>query len=204
MADATSFEGDTTMKPAIAAMMMAGLCAASAEAQSVETYRDQVLAVANTELQAWISDPIFIYAIREQNEINAGITPRKIKILDHHWKEGGRRGPMVGEVLDRQGSMILRDRREHSGGVVTEIFLMDRYGLNVAQSDRTSDYWQGDEAKFTETFEKGVGAIHVSEVKYDESTGKVQTQVSMTVADPDSGAAIGAVTFGIDLNVLTN
>lgn len=192
------------MKLTAAAAMLAGLCAASAEAQSVDTYRDQVLAVANTELQAWIEDPVFIYAIHEQNEMNFGITPRKIKILEHHWKEGGSRGAMVGEVLDRQGSMILRDRREHSGGVVTEIFLMDRYGLNVAQSDRTSDYWQGDEAKFIETFGKGPGAIHVSELKLDESTGKVQTQVSMTVADPDTGEAIGAVTFGIDLNVLTH
>ncbi len=38
---------------------------------------------------------------------------------------------------------------------MTEVFVMDARGLNVAASDVTSDYWQGDEEKFSETFPKG-------------------------------------------------
>ncbi|MEM9046583.1 MAG: PDC sensor domain-containing protein, partial [Pseudomonadota bacterium] len=132
------------------------------------------------------------------------ISERKITRLDKAWVKGGSRGPMVGDLIGRQASVILRDRRELSNGVITEIIVMDQHGLNVAISDPTSDFYQGDEAKYQDTYLKGPGAVHVSELEFDESTQKVQTQVSMTVVDPDNGVPIGAVTFGIDLTALTN
>ncbi|MEL6337221.1 MAG: PDC sensor domain-containing protein, partial [Pseudomonadota bacterium] len=129
---------------------------------------------------------------------------RRIDRLDKMWRAEKGKGPMIGDLLDRQASIILRDRRELSNGVITEIILMDQYGLNVAISDPTTDFWQGDEAKYQDTYLKGRGAVHVSEVEFDESTGFDQTQVSMTVVDPDNGQPIGAVTFGINLEVLSS
>ena len=41
---------------------------------------------------------------------------------------------------------------------------MDAMGLNVAASDVTSDYWQGDEAKFKKTYAVGSGAIFIDEL----------------------------------------
>jgi hypothetical protein len=128
----------------------------------------------------------------------------RINKLDYQWREEGSFGALVVDLLDRQASIIARDRREASDGVVNEIIVMDAYGLNVAISDRTSDYFQGDEAKWQETFQKGPDAVHISELEFDESTGKVQTQVSLTVVDPETGEPIGAVTLGISLEKLTN
>ncbi|MEM6489180.1 MAG: hypothetical protein AAF677_13100 [Pseudomonadota bacterium] len=173
-------------------------------ADSILRYAALVQEVAENELQGWITDPIFVYAIREQNAMFGSLSARRIERLDRQWIAEKGRGPMIGDLLDRQASIILRDRRELSKGVITEIILMDQYGLNVAISDPTSDYYQGDEAKYQDTYLKGPGAVHVSEVEYDESTGFDQTQVSMTVVDPDTGAPIGAVTFGINLEVLEN
>lgn len=180
----------------------AALAATGAEARDVSAYAALVKEVAATELQGWITDPVFVYAIREQNEMHASMDERKIKRLDRQWIAEGGYGPMIRDLLDRQASIILRDRRELSNGVITEIIIMDRFGLNVAISDPTSDYFQGDEAKYQDTYLKGPGSVHVSEVEFDASTGLDQTQVSMTVVDPDDGSPIGAVTFGINLNVL--
>ncbi|MEO1721302.1 MAG: hypothetical protein AAFR84_02735, partial [Pseudomonadota bacterium] len=147
--------------------------------------------------------PIFLYAIREQNERNGTLRQGKIDFLDQEWRAENGSGPMIFDLLDRQASVILRDRRELSNGVITEIILMDQYGLNVAISDPTSDFWQGDEAKYQETYLLGQGAVHVGEIEFDDSTQLYQTQVSMTVTDPENGdAPIGAVTFGINLDVL--
>lgn len=167
-------------------------------------FAEQVRAVAEGELQLWITDPIMIRAIKDANEINAGMTERRIARLDLRWRAEDGQGPMIGDLLDRQASILLRDRRESSNGVITEIIVMDRWGLNAAISDPTTDYYQGDEAKYIETFLIGPGAVHVSEIEFDESTQKYQTQVSMTVVDPETGAPIGAVTFGIDLDVLNS
>ncbi len=179
------------------------LFGAGAFAQDQE-YAEQVRKVAEGELQLWITDPVMIYAIKEQNVAHAGLTERKIKRLDRRWIAEGGSGPMIGDLLDRQASVLLRDRRELSGGIITEIIVMDQYGLNVAISDPTSDYFQGDEAKYLETYLLGPGAVHVSDIEFDESTQQVQTQVSMTVVDPETGEPIGAVTFGINLEVLNN
>ena len=75
-------------------------------------------------------------------------------------------------------------------------------GLNVGQSDPTSDYWQGDEAKWKKTFKVGPNAVHVSEAEMDDSTQMLQSQASVTITDPATGKAIGAITVGINLNEL--
>ncbi|MEO0762698.1 MAG: hypothetical protein AAFZ09_12965 [Pseudomonadota bacterium] len=189
----------------ICALAVAGcVCSAGADAQDISKYSEVVQNIAAGELQTWITDPVFVYAIREQNETFGTLSERRIKRMDRQWIAENGRGPMIGDLLDRQASIILRDRRELSSGVITEIILMDKYGLNVAISDPTSDFFQGDEAKYQDTYLIGPGAVHVSEVEFDDSTGVDQTQVSMTVVDPVSGAPIGAVTFGINLEVLIN
>ena len=62
----------------------------------------------------------------------------------------------------------------------------------------TSDYWQGDEAKFKRSFNSGQGQIFVDEVEFDESSQVYVVQVSVPVMDGDR--AIGAITFGIDVD----
>ncbi|MEM6933669.1 MAG: hypothetical protein AAF526_08780 [Pseudomonadota bacterium] len=185
-------------------LALAPLLTQAQETPKAEEFADEVLKVAEGELQTWINDPVIVYAIREQNELYKDLTPKKIARLDKRWVKGGSRGPMIGDLLGRQASVIVRDRRELSSGLINEIIVMDAFGLNAAISDPTSDFYQGDEAKYIETFLKGPGAVHVSELEFDESTQKVQTQVSLTVIDPDTGAPIGAVTFGISLEALTN
>lgn len=191
------------IRAAVLSLAAGALTAVMASAQEPE-YADQVRAVAEGELQLWITDPIMIYAIKEQNERHAGMSERKIQRLDRRWIGEDGAGPMIWDLLDRQASILLRERREGSGGIITEIIVMDAYGLNAAISDPTSDYYQGDEAKYIETFLIGPGAVHVGDIEFDDSTQLVQTQVSLTVVDPETGEPIGAVTFGINLDVLNN
>ena len=195
----------------LAAALMLGAFAATAPDRaaaqsqpSAEEFGEMVLEYARTDLQSWITDPVIIYAIKEQNELRADVSDFKIRGMDKRWIDGGKYGDMVLEMLDRQASIITRDRRELSNGIITEIIVMDNRGMNVAISDRTSDFYQGDEAKYQETFLKGPNAVHVSELEFDESTQKIQTQVSLTVTDPENGQPIGAVTLGIDLQALSN
>ena len=79
---------------------------------------------------------------------------------------------------------------------------MDAKGLNVGQSAITSDFWQGDEAKFRDTYLVGADALHFSEIELDESTGRYQAQISFTVSDEATGESLGAVTVGVDAELL--
>ncbi len=75
---------------------------------------------------------------------------------------------------------------------------MDNQGTNVAMTDKTSDYWQGDEAKFQKSFNGGNGAVFVDEVEFDDSSQAYLVQVSVPVKDGDT--VIGAIPFGIDVD----
>ena len=86
-----------------------------------------------------------------------------------------------------------------AGGVITEIFVMDDKGLNVAQTDPTGDFMQGDEAKWQKTFGVGANASLIGEV--EEDGGLNISQVSLTIAR-NNGYTLGAVTVGINVDAL--
>ena len=80
-------------------------------------------------------------------------------------------------------SAFLAKKKEETQDVVTEMFVMDDKGLDVGQSDVTSDYWQGDEAKWQKTFLVGPDAIFFDKIEKDESTQALQMQVSVSIKD---------------------
>lgn len=161
-------------------------------------HRALLVRIARHDLQEWLQEPVVLAALRTQNSFSESVTPAMIDQLEAGWNMGVR-SLLVEDVLARPASVEMRRRRDASDGLVTEIILMDSKGLNAAISGRTSDVWQGDEAKYLETFPKGPGAFHVGDLERDESTGKLQTQISLTVTDPETGAPIGAITIGIDV-----
>jgi hypothetical protein len=152
----------------------------------------------------WLSDQVVITAINEQNAAHAGLSQADIDTLDKQWRaevEAGSK-PMIDKVLGNALSKFLSAKQAEAGGMITEAFVMDNKGLNVGQSDVTSDYWQGDETKWQKSFGAGAGAIFVDEVEKDESTQTLQSQVSVAISDPATGQAIGAITLGIDVEGL--
>jgi hypothetical protein len=151
--------------------------------------------LAKSSIAKWASDSKVIAAIKAQNGQNASWD---VNVLDKKWRAevGAGGGPMIEKTLANDLSAYLKAVQGDAGGQFTEIFVMDNKGLNVGQTDVTSDYWQGDEAKFQKTYGVGDGAIHVSDVELDESTQTYQLQVSMTISD--GGSPIGAVTVGVD------
>ncbi|OXT02029.1 hypothetical protein B7H23_03605 [Notoacmeibacter marinus] len=163
-----------------------------------------VKAYVADNVDGWLDDPVVIEAVKAQNAAHAGITQADIDAMDGKWREetGASSKPMIDEVLTNELSAFLKERKEESGGLISEVFVMDNKGLNVGQSDVTSDYWQGDEAKFEKSFGAGADAVFVDEIEEDESSQTLQSQVSKTVVDPQSGEAIGAVTVGINVDNL--
>ena len=79
---------------------------------------------------------------------------------------------------------------------------MDARGLNVAASAATSDYWQGDEDKFQQTYEIGADSVHFSDIEFDESSQTYQGQISVVIVDPSTNTPIGAITIGVNAEAL--
>lgn len=162
--------------------------------------------MADTELSTWVQEPALIAAVKAQNERHAALSVDAVIAMDNKWRAeaeaGG--GPMIEDLMSRPLSRWLQDRQVATAGFINEIFVMDMKGLNVAQSAVTSDLWQGDEAKFQQSYGdgSGEGAVHISDVEFDDSTGVFQSQVSIPVRDPATGGLLGAITFGVNVQSL--
>ena len=156
------------------------------------------------EIRTWANSEAIVAAINAQNGVTSSYDQPMIDELDQRWRaEVGRaETPTITPVLTSPAADYLREQLDSSEGRITEIFIMDAQGLNVAASNVTSDYWQGDEAKFSQTFDQGAEAIHLGEVEFDESTETYQGQISITIVDPATGEPIGAMTVGVDAEAL--
>lgn len=186
--------------------MSLGLAIAIASIQPL--YADDTKAAMEAflteNISTWATDPTLLAAIEAQNLETAGYDQAKIDEMDQLWQAfyGIDDAEIIANVIGTPAADFLRRQVAASGGAITEAFIMDARGLNVAASVATSDYWQGDEAKFQQTYMVGNTAVHFGDVELDESTKQAQAQVSMTIVNADTGAAVGALTVGINLDAL--
>jgi len=156
------------------------------------------------EMRERIVQPVTILSVRAANESRAGLDQAKIDEMDTSWKSEteSEDQPLIAEILSSPLSNYLLYIQAGSAGLYTEIFVMDKYGLNVGQSSVTSDFWQGDEGKYQKTFMVGPDAVFVDEAEYHEETKTWRTQVNLTIVDPESNESIGAVTIEFNLTEL--
>ena len=191
------------MRPGAYALGLVTLMSFGAATQAEDEFTAPLTALG-PEIAAIAADPVVIAAINAQNANSAGYDQAKIDELDKQWRAevDAASKPLIDATLANAASQYLKGVQDASAGKYTEIFVMDAKGLNVAQSSLTSDYWQGDEDKFTASFGAGANAVHVSDVEQDESTQIFQSQVSVPVADPATGNLIGAITVGVDVSML--
>ena len=179
---------------------LAGMFAASV-AMATDAHVAPMQEFAGSTVKSWVANADLVAAIKAQNEKHASLSQAEIDEMDKKWRAetSASSQPMINEVLGHAVSNVLKQKKEESGGLVTEVFVMDSKGLNVAQSDVTSDYWQGDEGKWQKTFLVGPDAVFIDEVEEDESTQTFQSQLSMSIVDPASGEVIGAITVGMNV-----
>ncbi|GAB4349715.1 MAG: hypothetical protein Kow006_11740 [Gammaproteobacteria bacterium] len=148
-------------------------------------------------LEAWGNNATLVAAVKAQNA--QGMSLDTIKKRDEEWRSATGVTPFMQELLNNAAAKELK-KLEQSKPYFVELFLMDNQGANVAMTNKTSDYWQGDEAKFTESFKGGNGGVHVSEVEFDSSVQAYLVQVSVPVME--GGKAIGAITIGVNVDEL--
>jgi len=177
---------------------------AFAPAAFASEYDAAMAAYLEENISSWATDPTIISAIMAQNEMTHGYGQAEIDAMEAQWaaQVGASDSPLVDAVLGHAAADFLRTQVDAAGGPILEVFIVDALGLNVAASHATSDVWQGDEAKFMETFAKGADAVHFSDIEFDESTQSYQGQISFTISDPATGAPIGAITVGVDAEAL--
>lgn len=158
---------------------------------------------AISQIRDWLKNPVVGMSISAQNKRYATIPQEEVDKLDKQWRAERKQDdqPLIAATLSSPLSSYLTQIQAASGGLFTEIFVMDAKGLNVGQSAITGDFWQGDEGKFQKTYPKGAEAIFIDEAELHKDSKTWRTQVNLTISDANK-KPIGAVTVEYNLSEL--
>jgi hypothetical protein len=183
------------MKKTLLAFIVSLAAAFSLHAQSA-TEMQKLLADEAKRLQAWGNDPAIVAAVKAQNA--KGVTAAQVKSLDEQWA-AGKAETLVKQINTGPCADHLRTLVA-TNAAYGETFIMDDQGALVCATAKTSDYWQGDEAKWQRAYNEGKGGVFIDRPKFDDSSAQRLAQISVPVFDKD--AAIGAITIGISIDKL--
>lgn len=164
----------------------------------VENLRDLVV----EDIRSWVSSPVVFLTLEASNARHADLDQAGIDALDRQWMEEREKGdqPLITSLLSNPLSSYLTKIQAHSRGLYVEIFVMDSKGLNAGQSAITSDFWQGDEAKWQKTYLVGPDAVFIDEIEVNEELGTEHAQFNLSIAE--QGRLVGAITVEINVTEL--
>jgi hypothetical protein len=114
-------------------------------AAQAQTHVKLVREYIEKNIRPWLAESIVIDAIKAQNDQHAHITISEIDKLDAGFIERTDK-KLIDSKLNNPLAAFLHTKKATAAGIIVEIFIVDNKGLNVAQTDMTLDYMQGDEA----------------------------------------------------------
>jgi hypothetical protein len=189
--------------PLAAAILLATALPSAAETPKPNA-RQLIKAGVIEEIRKWTDTEIVRVAVNAQNARIGDVDQVEIDRLDLQWRAEREADdkPLIAATLSNPLSVYLSRMQGRSVGLYTEIFVMDKNGLNVGQSSITSDFWQGDEDKFQKTFQVSNDAVFIDEPEWDDDFKIWRGQVNFTLTDEKGEKPIGAATVEINLSEL--
>lgn len=163
--------------------------------------KQQIRELLFRKIERWKRLPKLESALRAQNAKTSRLSNNEIAERDKKWKKAFQENDFAYPInlIDQELSAQLREIKKQSLDVITEIIITDARGLNLAISDMTSDYWQGDEEKFTEAYNKPATTLYFGDISYDESTKRFQIHLSVPLYTEEKFEPLGAMVFGVDV-----
>jgi hypothetical protein len=139
------------------------------------------------------TDKVIVEAVKAENA--KGQTVDQAKEMDKKWKATpGVADFMKAEMDSKCGKRLQEIRKSES--YFEELFVMNGIGSNVCITNKTTNYWRGDNDKFTKAYNGGKGGTYIGDLKFDDSSQSYLVQISVPVKDGDK--TIGTITFGIN------
>jgi hypothetical protein len=164
------------------------------EVEAVLTQKTEIL----TELAA---DASIVNAVRVSNEKNKLISEDEIQRMDAEWQASKTVTSFIAQFMSNPTALqLVAFQKIHPE--FKEIFVTDASGLNVGQTDKTSDYYQADESWWLDSYDNGRGSVSHGSIEFDESS---QTEaISLYVPVMDGGKAIGVFKGVLDLSAISD
>lgn len=169
-------------------------------ASEVESFiNDRVVSAGALAANAVIVEAVQA-ANREQEGVGEETLRSRILAREKDWNSPAS-DAFVRQMLGSPASRLLGRFREVDRRFL-RITLTDSHGSVIAATHKTLDYFQGDEDFWISIFANGRGAVHITDVLYDDVTKSNYIGLGVPVMDPSTNAFIGALDALIEVSTI--
>ncbi|HEY4509414.1 MAG TPA: hypothetical protein VJC15_00290 [Candidatus Paceibacterota bacterium] len=137
-----------------------------------------------------LADPVILDGVRAANQEHANTSLEEILELDEKWRNTEGADEFIEAFLGNDVARKLMEFQEQYPGF-SEIFVVDARGLNVGQTNKTTDYYQADEDWWVGAYDEGRGKAFYGFIEFDESAQAEAISLYVPVRDPNDQNAIG-------------
>lgn len=145
-------------------------------------------------------DPVMITAVTTAYAKNKALSQSDIAALDKQWKDSKGVDAFIKPFLTNDTADVLLAFAEKNSGF-TEMFVTDAVGLNVGQTNKTSDYYQADEQWWVDAYAGGAGYAYWGQIEYDDSAKTEAIPLYVPVLG-SNGEALGVLKAILDVNAI--
>lgn len=171
-----------------------------AHAQQAQEATDLLMAlirVRSPGVESIAGRPAMAAAVAAQNA--SELSDAEIQKRDREWQAAEGKITPLKESLQLEGiGRVLRAFIERGDRFYTEGLLMDKRGALVGAFPAPSDYWQGDEEKFTQPF--ATGQTYIGPIHFDHSTRAYVSDVCAAVYEDGGSQQIGVLCMAVRLS----
>ena len=183
--------------PAAALQQRAAAASPAAAAGAAVQFEDaaiapgdrEVLARAAQQVGRWAMIQRVVQAVKAQEAAPPAM--ERVRAIDEAWQRGEDPEGLATSLAKNDCAQALQTLMSANPGY-GEAYVTDHQGAVVCMTDRTSDYWQGDEEGWTRAYGGGAGAVVVGKTERDAITGLDVVPISVPVKS--AGQVIGVLT----------
>ncbi len=153
-------------------------------------------------LETLARTPSLVDAVKEANVARADLTVDEIARLDKEWQDKKAEiEPTIQAIESSELTSYLKGFIANNPEEI-EVFVTDIKGLNIAMTDRTSDFLQSDEGWWKSTMADGKGSSYIAAVEYDDSSKAYAMNLGVPIYDPETKSVIGVLRGTLDVSLL--
>ena len=152
--------------------------------------------------QAYATDLTLQEVIKESNQAFEQLDNRSqvIATRDQQWVLTNDSSPFIQEIVNNDLSGELREKtafynRTYGYNLFSEVFVTNKYGVNIAETGKTTDYYQADEDWWQQAKAQG---LYVQDERYDMSAGVSSIAICIRIDDAQ-GQFLGVMKVVYDI-----
>ena len=166
-------------------------------APEVEAVLDRKIAL----IRELVEDPVIVNEVKKANQQHKDISLQEILKLDTRWRSTEGIDEFIEPFLTNEIAHKLIEFQERHLGF-SEIFVVDMYGLNAGQTNKTTDYYQADEDWWIGAYNSGKGKASHGAIEFDERAQTEAISLYIPVMDRINNKAIGVIKAVVSITAI--